>query len=103
MLPRVFQSAYKNITSALPFKLFKILVDLTERFCTVLIRTCCIYNLGRSLWLSIVVLPVVKFEKNVGLFHLLLKQAYFSLIVIIMAPFMVHFYLFYKAIKYTFF
>ena len=69
MLPRVFQSAYKNITSALPFKSFKILVDLRERFCIVLVRTCYIYNLVRSLWLSIVVLPVVKFEKNIGLFH----------------------------------
>ena len=73
MLPSVFQSAYKNITSALPFKSFKILVDLRERFCIVLVRTCYIYNLVRSLWLSIVVLPVVKFEKNIGLFHWLLK------------------------------
>ena len=46
MLPRVSQSAYKNIRSALPFKPLKTLVDLRERFCIV---TCCIYNLGRSL------------------------------------------------------
>ena len=49
MLPRVSQSAYKNITSALSFKPLKILVDLKERFCLLLVRTCCIYNFGRSL------------------------------------------------------
>ena len=70
MLPRVSQSAYKNIRSALPFKPLKTLVDLRERF---YIATCCIYNLGRSLWLRVVVLLVVKFEKNIGPCRLLLK------------------------------
>ena len=64
LLPRVSQSAYKNITSALPFKPLKILVDLRERFRLVLVRACSIYNLGRSLWLRVVVLLVVKFEKE---------------------------------------
>ena len=68
MLPRVIQSAYKNITSALPFKPFKILVDLRQRFCIVLVRTCCIYNLGRSLWLSIVVLPLLNLKKLLDCF-----------------------------------
>ena len=55
LVPRVSQSAYKNITSGFPFKPLKISVDLRERFCIVLVRTCCIYNLGRSLWLSVAV------------------------------------------------
>ena len=73
MLPRFSQSAYKNITSALPFKPLKILVDLRERFCMVFVRTCCIYNLGRSLWLRVAVFLVVIFEKNIWLCHLPLK------------------------------
>ena len=73
MLPRFSQSAYKNITSALSFKPLKILVDLRERFCMVFVRTCCIYNLGRSLWLRVVVFLVVILEKNIWLCHLLLK------------------------------
>ena len=60
------------MTSALSFKPLKILVDLRERLCIVLARTC-IYNLGRSLWLGVVVFLVVKFEKKIGLCHLLLK------------------------------
>ena len=69
MLPRFSQSAYKNITSALPFKPLKILVDLRERFFMVFVRTFCIYNLGISLWLRVVVFLVVIFEKNMSLCH----------------------------------